>query len=221
MCCSMSMKIEGVSCRLYFISMFLFFWQRRRPKLFMLVAQIVGSDQNREASLVSLSSAKVLRWTPAAETVTAGDRAPVRGGSAPNKAFEALELLNRQANGIDTCGYFYFNSKKHVSIPQLNRIMNHRILMKYSRTLHLPWSRLLYCAHNTKDSVIGCCTGDLNSCSIFTACVEYSSHSAVCSQAGFLTGCCKNASNSYCATYLWNNPERSPLSHERLSGYQY
>lgn len=80
---------------------------------------------------MSLSSAKVLRWIPAAETVTAGDRAPVRGGSSPNKAFEALELLNRQANGIDTCGYYYLIAK-HVSIPQLNWIMNHRILMKYS-----------------------------------------------------------------------------------------
>ncbi|RAL61614.1 hypothetical protein DID88_009652 [Monilinia fructigena] len=61
-----------------------------------------------------MSSAKTLRipWTPAIETSTARDRAPVQGGwspkptAAPNKALQALELLKRQTNGINTCGYF-------------------------------------------------------------------------------------------------------------------
>ncbi|KAA8573620.1 hypothetical protein EYC84_005203 [Monilinia fructicola] len=59
-----------------------------------------------------MSSAKALPWTPAIETSTATDRAPVQGGwspkptAAPNKALQVLELLKRQTNGVNTCGYF-------------------------------------------------------------------------------------------------------------------
>lgn len=67
-----------------------------------------------------------------------------------------------------------------------------------------------YCAHNSY-SAIGCCTGDIDSCDIFTACVDYSLYSAVCFLAGSLTGCCNDASYPYCATYLWKNPQRSMI----------
>lgn len=64
------------------------------------------------SSLLPRGLAKALPWTPAVKTATASDRAPVQGGwspkptAPPNKALEVLELLKRQTNAINTCGYF-------------------------------------------------------------------------------------------------------------------
>ncbi|KAB8303728.1 hypothetical protein EYC80_005111 [Monilinia laxa] len=140
-----------------------------------------------------MSSAKALPWTPAIETSTASDRAPVQGGwspkptAAPNEPLQALEILKRQKSGTNTCGYFNGVESEPYTCAGAG-----------------------YCAHNSY-SAIGCCTGDLDSCDIFTACVDYSLYSAVCFQAGSLTGCCNDASYPYCATYLWNNPQRSMI----------
>ncbi|QSZ34513.1 hypothetical protein DSL72_006107 [Monilinia vaccinii-corymbosi] len=132
-----------------------------------------------------------LLWTPAAETSTASDRAPVQGGwspkptAAPGQALRVLELLKRQTKGINTCGYFSGVESEPYTCAGAG-----------------------YCAQNSY-SAVGCCTGARNSCDIFTACVDYSLYSAVCFLAGSLTGCCNDASYQYCATYLWKSPQRS------------
>ncbi|CCD49866.1 hypothetical protein ACHAO1_001959 [Botrytis cinerea] len=136
--------------------------------------------------------AKALPWTPAIQTPAADGRAPVQGGwspsptAAPNKALKVLDLLKRQTSANNTCGYY-------------NGIQSEPYTCSGAG---------YYCAHNTY-SAIGCCTGDVSLCDIFTACIDYSSSSALCGLADGLTGCCNNSDFPYCATFLWNNPQRS------------
>ncbi|KAF7946438.1 hypothetical protein EAE96_009436 [Botrytis aclada] len=143
------------------------------------------------SSLLPAILAKALPWTPAVQTSTADNRAPVQGGwspsptAAPNNALKVLDLLKRQTTANNTCGYY-------------NGI----------QTEPYTCSGAGYCAHNSY-SAVGCCTGDINSCDIFTACIDYSSSSALCALADGLTGCCNNSDFPYCATFLWNNPQRS------------
>ncbi|KAF7939703.1 hypothetical protein BELL_1014g00020 [Botrytis elliptica] len=143
------------------------------------------------SSLLPAILAKALPWTPAVQTSTADNRAPVQGGwspsptAAPNNALKVLDLLKRQTTANNTCGYY-------------NGIQSEPYTC----------SGAGYCAHNSY-SAVGCCTGDINSCDIFTACIDYSSSSALCALADGLTGCCNDSDFPYCATFLWNNPQRS------------
>lgn len=58
------------------------------------------------------------------------------------------------------------------------------------------------CAHNTANSVFGCCSGNLNTCTLPTVCFDSSIAQALSVSVDGFTQVCGRAAAPYCTTYV-------------------
>lgn len=58
------------------------------------------------------------------------------------------------------------------------------------------------CAHNTANTVFGCCSGNLNTCTLPTVCFDSTLAAAISATANGFTEVCAKGSATFCTTYI-------------------